>query len=190
MATYNPNYLKLYFSKKKMTANKKIFYSVLNSDSRVLKKHLNKIIERKLVQEEQMWVNGEKIPVYTFPMAEKSETRYQLVNKEMLDYLVDTRNRQGIRIYIYLLNGYLWRKKEEDYFLFSNRDILKALGYSISSILASNSITNILESFKREGIINYENIYITQIDNDGKEFPSPRMKLTYIAQNKKELRKV
>lgn len=137
-----------------------------------------------------MYVNSEEIPVYTFPSAEKGNFKYQLINKEMLDYLVATRNRQAIRTYLYLLDGYLWKQKEKDYFIFTNKDILRKLEYNLTSATAKESITYVLESLKREGIINYEEFYDSWVDKDGKSVPYPRKRLLYVAKTVDELRQV
>lgn len=186
LATYHPNYFKLYLSKKKLSSNREAIYKFCDLDAKKLKRHLDKLIEKKLIKEEELDINGVKIPVYTFPY--DKEGKYRLIDNDMLWYLVSTRNKQAIRVYLYLFNGFLWKEQLDDYFIFTNNSILKALGYASKSRLASSGITNILESFKREGVIDYCVIYIEGVNERGKTFPIPQMKLTFIAKEKNELK--
>lgn len=181
LATYHPNYFKLYLSKKKLTANREAIYKFCDLDAKKLKRHLDKLIEKKLIQEEKMHINGVDTIVYTFPYDKSG--KYRLIDNDMLWYLVTTRNKQAIRIYLYLLNGFLWKEQLNESFTFTNNSILQALGYASKSRLASTGITNVLESFKREGTIDYNVIYTEGINEQGKTFPIPQMKLTFIAKD-------
>ena len=49
-------------------------------------------------------------------------------------------------------------------------------------------ITNILESFQREGVINYEEEYEEHIMNDGNITPTPKKRLYFVARRKSELK--
>ena len=51
-------------------------------------------------------------------------------------------------------------------------------------------ISDILESFLREGIIRYSHFYETNILPTGKEVPVSRMRLLFVARDKKELRSI
>lgn len=181
LATYNPKEKKLYLSKKIFTANKKSVYNICGfTDARMMKRHLAKLMEKGLVSEDET--------NYYFP--QNTEEKYQIIEKEMLQYLANTRSNQAIRVYISLLDWYLWKKKENAEFVFTNKNILEKLGYSKDNKIASSAITDILESFAREGVITYEHFYETNILDSGKEVPSPRMRLLFVARDKKELRQV
>lgn len=75
--------------------------------------------------------------------------------------MVYTRNNQCIRIYLYLLNKFLWKetlnqkKEEEDKqkYIFTVQEIKEALGYTKT---ANKMISAVLASFNKEGIISYE----------------------------------
>lgn len=178
LATFNPEDRQLYLSKKVFQKNKKIIYDICGiTNSAMLKRHINKLIEVELVQEEK--------EQYTFPF--NKEEKYRIIEREMLWYLASTRNKQGVRSYIILLDWFLWKQKENEYFIFTNKDILDRLGYSTNNKVASSLISNILESFLREGIIKYEKFYDTVITQDGKEIPTPKMKLTFVATQKDQL---
>ena len=66
---------------------------------------------------------------------------------------------------------------------------MKALDYSIDNKTMSSWITNILESFDREGILKIDSYYEEKILDDGSRFLTPKMKLSFIAKRKEELRK-
>ena len=181
LATYNPKEKKLYLTKRIFTANKKSVYNICGfTDARMMKRHLAKLVEKGLVSEDET--------NYYFP--QNTEEKYQIIEKEMLQYLANTRSNQAIRVYISLLDWYLWKKKENTEFVFTNKNILEKLGYSKDNKIASSVITDILESFAREGVITYEHFYETNILDSGKEVPSPRMRLLFVARDKKELRQV
>ena len=181
LATFNPKEKKLYLAKRSFIANKKSVYNICGfTDARMMKRHLAKLIEKGLVSEDET--------NYYFP--QNIEEKYQIIEKDMLQYLANTRSNQAIRVYISLLDWYLWKKKENTEFIFTNRDILEKLGYSQDNKVASSAITDILESFAREGVIKYEHFYETNILASGKEVPVPRMRLMFVARDKKELREV
>lgn len=194
LSTYHPEEKKLYLSRKNLLKNKKVIYELCGLNSQKLSRHLDKLIENNLIAETEMFIAGEKVPVYTFPF--NYDGNYQLIDNEMLWYLASTRNHQCIRIYVLLLRYYLWKQKvsqeqgETVYYTFTNTDLLSSIGYSTDNKLASSMITNILESFQREGIINYEEYYEEIITNKGFSVPSPRKRLLFVAQNKNDLNKV
>ena len=178
LATFNPTDKKLYLSKKTLTANKKSVYNICGfTDARMMKRHLTKLIEKGLVSEDEM--------NYYFP--QNPEEKYRIIEKDMLQYLANTRSNQAIRVYISLLDWFLWKKKENADFIFTNRDILEKLGYSKDNKIASSMITDILESFGREGVIKIERFYETNVLASGKEVPVPRMRLVFVARDKKEI---
>ena len=108
----------------------------------------------------------------------------------MLWYLASTRNNQCIRVYVSLLRYYLWKQKTNELYTFTNTDLLQSIGYSADNKLASSMMTNILESFQREGIIQIENYYEEIITNTGKTVPSPRKRLLFVAQVKGDLKPI
>lgn len=178
LATFNPIEKRLYLYKKTFAANKRSIYNICGfTDARMMKRHLGKLIDKGLVDEDEF--------NYYFP--QNTEEKYQIIGKEMLQYLANTRSNQAIRVYISLLDWYLWKKKEDSEFIFTNKDILERLGYSKDNKVASGAITDILESFAREGVIKYEHFYETNILSNGKEVPVPRMRLMFVARDKKEL---
>ena len=187
LSTYHPGERKLYLSKKNFQKNKKIIYELCDlKNSQTAKRHLDKLRENKLIAEEEMYIAGEKTPVYTFP--HEYDKKYQLIDNDMLWYIASTRNHQAIRVYVFLLNCFLWKKEENTEYIFTNIDIMKTIGYSSDNKLASSMITNILESFKREGVIDYEEYYEEMITNEGRSVPTPKKRLTFVANIKTQLK--
>lgn len=185
LSTYHPNYQKLYLSKKNFQKNKKIIYELCDLNAQSLRRHLDKLLASKLIAEGEIVSNDEKIPVYFFPF--EYSGNYQLIDNEMLWYIASTRNHQAIRLYVYLLNCFLWKQKEQETYIFTNTDLMKSIGYSPDNKLASSMVSNILESFAREGIIEYVEFYEEVITNSGKSVPTPKKKLMFVASTKDQL---
>ena len=64
---------------------------------------------------------------------------------------------------------------------------MNVLGYSPDNKLASSTVSNVLESFAREGVIKYENYYEEHINDEGKSVPTPKKRLLFVAKSKSEL---
>lgn len=190
LATYQPNENRLYLTKANYEKHRKDFYNLgETNNSRKLKAHLNKLISRGLVKEDKVQCGNQKIDAYVFPY--DYDLNYQIVDNEMLFYIISTRNKSAIQIYVYLLNKYLWKKKTDDTFTFDNKDLQKAIGYSEATCFRDTWVSNIIESFKREGVIDYVDFYETKIDETtGKQIQYPQRRLLFVAQKKEELRKI
>lgn len=67
---------------------------------------------------------------------------------------------------------------------------MKALGYSTNSnnALASSMVSNILESFKHEGVIEFEEFFEEKIMEGGNSLPTPKKRLVFVAKSKNELK--
>lgn len=188
LATYHPELEMLYLTKKNITKSKKELYNLCGLNAQSLKRHLTKLEEKGLIKSKIIYIGANKTEYdcYVFPY--DRDGKYQIINNEMLWYIVSTRNQQAVRVYTMLLDWYDWKSHENDEFIFTNKDILKKLGYSTDNKLASSVVSNILESFKREGVINYEEFYEVRIDNFGKEIPTPKKRLKFVAKSKSELK--
>lgn len=184
LATYNPVEKKLYLDKRVLTSHKKEIYNICGLNCRTLKAHLEKLKDNKFI------VEDEEQKIYTFPS--NYDDKYQLIENDMLWYIVSTSSKQAVRIYTYLLNRFLWKQREGDVYIFTNKELLVALGYSANSEngLAQSIIQNCLERFCREGIFVVENFFDKIINEDGKEIPVPKKRLIHVAKTKMELRTV
>lgn len=187
LATYHPEKRVFYLTKKNYVKNKTMIKELCGTTAQTVDNHLKNLIQAKLITEDTIKSGGIDCPAYTFTYEYKE--KYQLVENEMLWYVVDTRSKQAVKIYTYLLNKYNWKKNENDYYIFTIKELLGALGYSTNSNnqTANNIITNILESFSREGVIRYETFHEPIITNEGKVVPAPKKRLLFVASSKKEL---
>lgn len=192
LATFHPTERVFYITKKNFTKNKDLIKKVCGTEAgsmstQTLNNHLKKLKETNLIQERKIKSGNTEYDSYTFSYEYKQ--KYQIIESEMLWYIVSTRSQQAIKIYIYLLNKYNWKKETNDNYIFTQEELLGALGYSTNSSnqKANSIVKNILESFAREGVIKYEDFYETIILNTGKVVHSPRKRLTFVASSKKEL---
>lgn len=188
LATYHPEEKVFYLTKKNFTKNKTVIKKMCGDVStQTLNNHLRKLAQAGLIKEQDIKVGQLMCPSYVFIY--EYEERYQLVEQEMLWYILATRSQQAVKLYIYLLNKYNWKKTTDEIYIFTNKELIGALGYSTHSDnqLANSTVSNILESFKREGIIDYETFYDEAILDDGKTIPVPRKKLLFLASTKADL---
>lgn len=187
LATYHPKEERLYLTKKSFAKNKKEIYGLCGLNAQSLKRHIAKLEERGLIKEEDINCGKDAVySSYTFPY--DYDTNYQKIDSEMLWYIISTRNAQAVRIYVYLYNWYLYKTSENDEYIFTNKDILKAIGYSTDNKLASSMVSNILESFSREGVMKIQEYYEEKILDDGTTTPTPKKKLLFVAGTKSELK--
>lgn len=177
-----------YLPIKTFKKNKKLIASICNVSTRTIDNQLNKLAEAGLIDEgiEVIEVNGVEYdyPCFWFPY--NYDENYELIDIDVVRYLVNTRNSQAIRVYIYLLNKYKWKK---DY-VFTVKELKQALGYADSTITAYGMIRDILASFRNEGIIQFTKIYEAKDIGglaDYKTIPVERMKLDFVAQHKADL---
>lgn len=188
LATYHPVERKLYLTKQKFQENKKIISAICGYKSNTtIRNNVAKLLLNNFISEELVKLHDTDIECYTFPY--DCNCRYQLINNEMLWYIISTRNLQAIKVYLYLLNKYNWKVQENKNYEFSISEIKLKLGYSSATKTADSLIGNILESFAREGIISYEDIYEARINEHGNTIPMPKKILKFVAVNKNELRK-
>ena len=165
-----------YLSKKKLVSQKAFLSKLLNCDSKTVNNRLKKLISLGLVKEkvESFWdVNGNETQhsIYVFPYDEDGSFKW--VNKKLLEYLVYTRNTQGVRIFLYLYNKFAWKGSE---YVFTAEEIKAALGYAKSTKSADSLIKATLQSLRAEGLIDFEEI--TQYNEvNGKMMPVKRKKL-------------
>ena len=174
-----------YLSKKKFIAQKNFLSKLLNCTTKTIENKVKKLISLGLVEEklESFWdVNGNetKHTIYIFPYDEDGSFKW--VDKKLLEYLVYTRNNQGVRIFLYLYNKFAWKGSE---YIFTAEEIKKALGYSETTKSADGLIKATLESLRAEGMIAFEEI--TQYSEvNGRMVPVKRKKLNNVVKELSE----
>jgi predicted transcriptional regulator len=176
-----------YLPKEEFMKNKKLIAAICGRDMKTIKRNLDRLFEVGLVEEgfevvETVNKDGSikkyEYPCYWFPY--NRSDKYKIIEKDLVRYLVDTRNAQCIKVYLYLLNKYEYKS---DY-VFTIKEVQKALGYSGDS---STTVGNILNSLAREGIIRFEDDYDYQ-EKDGGIHKIPVKILKFVAKSVNQLR--
>lgn len=179
-----------YLTKKEYLKNKKAIAGICGCSTRTVERHLERLFECGLLEEgiKEVIIDNKDgtessydYPCFWFPYDEKG--KYKLLDKEMVSYLVATRNPQCIRVYLYLLNKFEWKTN----YSFTLLELQKALGYSENTKGLSTMFGNIVDSLAREGIIRYENTY--EYIQEGEELHKvPRKVLKFVAKSVNQLR--
>ena len=169
-----------YLTFEKFQQEKKVIQQICGCSPKTITNRVDKLIDCGLVEVSAHKVidqNGEEhnYECYVFPF--DYDGIYKVISQEMVGYLVATRNSQAIRIYLYLLNC---STHKEDY-TFTIKEIKKALGYAETTKTADKVIRMVLDSFQKEGVINFENEWQTMINSNGKQTQTERMVLKFIA---------
>lgn len=157
----------------KFATEKKVLADLCDCSTRHISNKVNKLLAKGLVQQE---IIGNQL-CYTFPIETKNP--FRLIDKDVLEHLVYTRNPQCIRVYLYLLNKYLWKKGKNDNYIFTVQEIKEALGYNENTHTANKMINAILISFSAEGLIKYTKVIEMKKEN-GRIIPVQRYKLDYV----------
>lgn len=180
IATFHPEEKVLYVPLTKVSKEKKDIALIIDKTPRTAQNKINKLIENGLISKRIMKLNGKDTEVYEIP--QDTSGRYKIIDEEMMWYLVSTRKLWALKIYVYLLNKYDWKKQEQgEMYSFTCGELAQAIGYTEASAATgsiSSIISNLLISFKREGVLNYEDY------SDGQ---SPRKRLTFVAHKPSEL---
>lgn len=170
-----------YLPKPLYTKDKRIIANLCNCSIRTLDRHYNDLIKAGLIKEQ----TEKDTTIILFPLCYKD--RYSLIDKELLKYLVFTRNKQCIKIYLYLLHQYNCKEQYNcGNYNFTIQELKQVLGYSETTKSCDDIIKAILQSLHNENIICFTTQYQKQ-DND--KPPKPIMILNYVAKNKKEITK-
>lgn len=170
-----------YLPKKEFSKNKKIIAGICGCSTRTIDRHINDLFERGLLDE---GVEGEKdIPCFWFPL---NTTHFKKIDKEMLKYLIYTRNAQAIKVYLYMRNKYEWKSG----YTFTIKEIQEALGYSRETPSAREMVGMIIDSFCREGVMKLEKVIDYDYKDDGTPIAIPRMRIKFIATKISELPEV
>lgn len=166
-----------YLPKKTFSKKKKAIAAMLNCVPNTVKNHLDVLLKRGLVTEDD---NNYYFPHdYNYP--------YKDVEKDLLEYLLNTRNAHCIKIYLYLRNKYEWKKKDNEDYIFTQKELrISALGYAATNKDHDSMVKDILDSFIREGMIEVE--YFSVYDYES-ENTTPRIRLKKLVTSKSELPK-
>ena len=158
---------------------KKNMAAMIGKTARTVTNRLSKLVEKGLLKEDTK--DGQSIYILT----ENSE-RYQLINYDILFYLLINRSAQSIRVYVYLLNKYLWKKETNENYIFTLSELKDALGYAETTKTADIILDTILKSFYREGLIKWREIVDSKNVN-GKVIPVIRKELLSVVESQDQL---
>lgn len=173
-ATFNPKDKVLYINQKNMTSIRRELQDIIGCKSAsTITNKLNYLMENNLFKFD------EKASRYIFPY--DPNEKYKIISSELLKELVVVYKPMVLKIFIYLLDKYEWKKEANSQYVFTLTELSAAMGYAASSGRQDANIRIILEHLRRTGMINYEEFY-EKSEFTGK--PVPRMRLTFV---KKEI---
>lgn len=181
----NPQY-KEYLLESEYKKVKKTLSLICSCSIRTIDRHKDDLIKKGLLQEDKIKIKNSFYKCFRFPMT--SDT-FQKVEKDLIKYLIDTRNVHCIKIYIYLRNKYEWKAKSKEKYYFTVNEISQALGYAESTKSADPIINNILNSFKLEGMINFTTETITITTKNGEVVNAPYKRLDFVETSFNNLQK-
>lgn len=176
-----------YLPIKTFKQNKKLIAGICNCSTRTIERHIEALFKAGLLDEgiEIVESNGKQYeyPCYWFPYSNNG--KYKVIDQDLVKYLVNTRNSQGIRIYLYLLNKFQWKK---DY-VFTQEEIRDALGYAPTTTSCLGLVRDCLASFKAEGLIDFtvEKMPVEANDGTCRTTHTYRMVLKYVCSSSSEL---
>lgn len=177
-ATYDPATQEYYLTERNWVKYRPLLKSIITT--RNARNHLNSLIAKGIV------IHDEERMRYIFP--HNGFKKYQQVNNSMLYYLIITSNMNVIKIYIHLLNKWLWKNKTNEPYYFTLKELREAIGYSGSNNPGvDDALHTILFSISKQGIIDATPTYLTINPNTP---PSPVYQLDFVAQNPKEFKTI
>ena len=110
---------------------------------------------------------------------------YQLVEYETLRFLMNSTNGVVIKIYVYLLNKYMWKQETKEQYIFTKKELGENIGYSNQNN-TNKMIDDCLLNLKNNGLIDW--VEFTELNKDGK--PMKLHKLTFVGTRVKGMEKV
>lgn len=86
---------------------------------------------------------------------------FQPIPLQTLSFLINVSNSNVIKVYAYLLNKYKWKQKGKEWYSFTIKELLSAIGYSYKNENVK-MMTDILEMLKAIQLIDYQISYYKQ----------------------------
>lgn len=175
IATYNPNSDKLYITADNLMKQKNEIAKLCKCSNRTVNRQIQSLVKDGLIEAEA----EQNRFIYVLPAIGK---RYQTINCDMLGYLLCVGNVNAVRLYIYLLNKYLWKQKTNESYFFTLDELAKAIGYESTKAEHNKMIRFILESYLRQGIVKWREV-VEPIVVNGKQVPHIQQELMFVAYN-------
>ena len=183
IATYDKyDKKRVYLTEKTLQDAKVVLADLLGKKS---SRTISRKIEVLMSEENELMAFDEETKQYYFPYDKIS--KYCVVSAEILQELTSVYNKMAVRVYVYLLDKYLWKEKDGSTYDFTIHELKVAFGYSASTRGSANSqiemvLKNILKNLKANHFIDYEDYY----DTEHSVHPVPRKLLTFVAQTTEE----
>lgn len=167
---------------------KKVIAGVVGVTTKTIGNHLNRLAEKGLIDEGIEVINGKDVKVYWFPTV---KGRYEILEQDMVRYLLDTKSIHAIKIYIYLLNKYKWKRQKGEKYIFTKEELITALGYSEKTCHSEYyaMINNIIKSFVIGELIKIKTIKC-EIENCDRYKTTERLELVYVVEKYSEVEKL
>lgn len=174
-----------YLPIKEFKKNKKLIAGICDCSTRTIERHIEALFEAGLLDEgvEVISKNGKEYEYEVFWFPYDYDGNYKLIDQDVVKYLVNTRNSQAIRIYLFLLNKFQWKNN----YVFTIQEIKNALGYAESTKSCDALIRDCLASFKAEGLIRFETIEVPIDTSDDLRAKTYKMRLDYVCARSAEL---
>lgn len=185
LSTIKPEngHYKEYLLKSTIQKNRKQIKLIIGSnESKTFNNQFKKLEEKGLIAPGVIKINGEQYDCYYFPY--DKNMRYKILEKSMVEYLVNTASRHVIRVYLYLLNKYNFKP---DGYIFTIKEIASALGYSDTTKSCNELIRDCLYCLSKQGIINIEEVWQEVINpRDGGMNKTQRLQLNFVASSRED----
>lgn len=169
IATFNPSSRELYIYHREYVKEKESIANIADCSIKTIERAVTALKVSGLIKFDEDRI-----------LITPSTNRYQLVDYNILDKLVGTGNHNIIRIYIYLLNKYLWKQEQSSSYLFTISELASAIGYNSFNSNISNRISRTLNILKDSGMIDFDYRYIEKRDGE-KIIPVRKIELKYVA---------
>jgi hypothetical protein len=126
---------------------------------------------------------GKEVECYYLPY---KHNYFRCIPNTTLKYLLTVKGKDVIKVYVYLLDKFLWKAKQGEKYIFTGKELLLAIGYSEKTITKGSKgkkssfdpyekIRYILNSLSNEGLIKFEKVYYKGINHT-----IPNMKLIQV----------
>lgn len=173
-----------YLIKKNFSKNKKLIANVCDISARRVGQIVDELFDKGLLDEGIEVINGKDVPCYWFP---KVEGKYEIVEQDMVKFLVNTVRSHSIKIYIYLLNKFKWKRQTDEYYIFTLKELSSVLGYAESTRTAEPIIKDVLHIFKLAKLIDYDVIPVEVEHSDFAGSRTFKMRLNNVCERVSDL---
>lgn len=184
IATYNPEVKMVYLSEVDFLEAKRVLKDLLGTCARTISRKIDILTENDLLKYDK----DKKI--YYFPY--NKDEKYCIVSADLLKELTSVYNHMAVRVYVYLLDKYIWKQKNEENYDFTIKELKAAFGYSVSTkghgskARGTNQIDEVLKNVLNNLAYNHYIEWEAYYDMEHSAHPVPRMRLLSVARSLKD----